>query len=85
MAGAPDFVFKSHYTNQCNRKEQYAKQMSGGAGSRQKTTREYKSMEKKLKRELKAVQKKIEKSKLKKRCLDSSQSEDSDSRSDSDC
>ena len=49
LAGASDFVFKSHYTNQCNHKEQYVNQMSGGAGKRQKTTKEYCLMEKKLK------------------------------------
>ena len=85
LAGAPDFVFKSHFTNQCNRKDQYAKQMSGGAGKRQKTTKEYRSQERKLKRELKAVQKKLSKSKSRSRRDNSSQSEESVSDSDSDC
>ena len=46
LAGAPEFVFKTHFTNQCKKKEQYAKALSGGAGQREKTKKEYKSMEK---------------------------------------
>ena len=59
--------------------------MSGGAGKRQKTTKEYRSQERKLKRELKAVQKKLSKSKSKSRRDDSKQSDESASDSDSDC
>ena len=63
LACAPDFVYKSHYTNQCKKKDQYAKQMSGGAGQRKTTVKEYKSMEKKLSKELKMVRKKLAKKK----------------------
>ena len=58
--------------------------MSGGAGKRQKTTKEYHLIEKKLKQELKAVQKKLNKSKSKGRCNTSSQSDESGSNSNSD-
>ena len=54
LVGVPSFVYKSHYTSQCNQKEQYAKQKSGRIRNRQKT-REYKAMEKKFKQELKAL------------------------------
>ena len=59
LAGAPDFVYKTHFTNQCNKKDQYSKALSGGTGQREKIKREYKSMEKKLKKELNMVQKKL--------------------------
>ena len=72
LAGAPDFMYKSHYTNQCKKKEQYAKKMSGGSGQRKMTIKEYKLMEKKLCKELKMVQKKL----AKKKKVDSNDSDD---------
>ena len=57
MAGAPEHVFKTHYTNQCNKKEQYEKALSGSAGKRQAKVKEYRRTEKELKKELKLLSK----------------------------
>ena len=57
MAGAPDFVYKSHFTNQCRKRGDYQKALSGGAAERHKTKNEYRSMEKELLRELKLLKK----------------------------
>ena len=61
LAGAPEHVFKTHYTSQCRKKERYAQALSGGAGSRRSTAKEFKSLEKKLRKELKIVNKKKKK------------------------
>ena len=34
LDGSREFVYKSHYTNQCNKKSDYKKKMSGGMGER---------------------------------------------------
>ena len=65
MAGAPPFVFKSHFTNQCKKREEYQQKLSGGAGSRQKAQKEFRVTEIELKMELKLL-KKINKLKKKK-------------------
>jgi hypothetical protein len=57
MAGAPSFVFKSHFTNQCKKKGEYQQRLSGGAGSRQKAQKEFRVTEKELKMELKLLKK----------------------------
>ena len=57
MAGAPPFVFKSHFTNQCKKKGEYQQKLSGGAGSLQKAQKEYRLTEKELKMELKLLKK----------------------------
>ena len=56
-AGAPSFVYKSHYTNQCKKKEEYQQQLSGGAGARKKTQQEFRATEKELMKELKLLKK----------------------------
>ena len=61
LAGAPEFVYTTHNTNQCRKKERYAQTLSGGAGSRKSASKELKSMEKKLLKGLKLVQKKQKK------------------------
>ena len=65
LAGAPDFVWKSHNTKDCKKKGDYAKAMSGGAGARKQASREIRSKEQQLKRELKLLReiKKLEGSK----------------------
>ena len=84
IAGAPPFVFKSHYTNQCKKKGEYQQKLSGGAGSRQKAQKEFRLTEKELKMELKLL-KKINKLKkknfggLKKKEEESDSSEGEDS------
>ena len=84
MAGAPPFVFKSHFTNQCKKKGEYQQKLSGGAGSRQKSQKEFRMTEKELKMELKLL-KKINKLKkknfggLKKKEEESDSSEGEDS------
>jgi hypothetical protein len=61
MAGAPEYVFKTHNTENCNKKDEYQKKLSGSAGSRKQATREYKKSEKELTKELKIMQKRIKK------------------------
>ena len=66
-AGAPDFVYLSHNTNQCNKKDEYARRLSGGVASRSSATKElrnrsdYKKREAKLINKLKRLQKKVKK------------------------
>ena len=57
MAGAPSFVYKSHFTNQCKKKGEYQQKLSGGMGSRQKAQKEFRATEKELKAELKLLKK----------------------------
>ena len=66
LAGAPEYVYKTHYTNQCKKKDKYAQSLSGGAGQRKVTVKEYKSLEKKLMKGLKIVQKKQKKTRKEK-------------------
>ena len=61
LAGAPEFVYTTHHTSQCKKKDRYAQSLSGGAGQRKATIKEYKSLEKRLMKELKVVQKKQKK------------------------
>ena len=32
LAGAPEFVYKTHHTSQCKKEDRYAQSLSGGAG-----------------------------------------------------
>ena len=57
MAGAPSFVYKSHFTSQCKKKAEYQQRLSGGTGSRQKAQKEFRATEKELKMELKLLKK----------------------------
>ena len=79
MAGAPSFVYTTHNTTDCKKKEQYSKLLSGGAGQRKKATNEYRSHEKQLRREFKLL-KRIEqlKSKNSHRSRKKSKGNDSD-------
>jgi hypothetical protein len=61
MTGAPEFVYLSHNTADCNKKDKYARKLSGSAGQRQKATREYKKGEKDLHRELKLLSRQVKK------------------------
>ena len=54
---APDFVYKSHYTNQCKKKEEFKKALSGGMAKRAQALKEYRSSEKELMKELKLLKK----------------------------
>ena len=74
LAGAPDFVWKSHNSKDCKKKEDYAKAMSGGAGSRKQASNELRTKEQRLRRELKLL-KEIKKLKSKKK---KSKAEDGD-------
>jgi len=56
-AGAPDFVYKSHYTNQCKKKDEFKKALSGGVAKRAQAFKEYRSSEKELMKELKLLKK----------------------------
>ena len=53
--GAPDFVYKSHYTNQCKKKDEFKKALSGGVTKRTQAFKEYRSSEKELMKELKLL------------------------------
>ena len=57
LAGAPDYVYLSHNTNQCNKKDSYAAMMSGGTASRSKATKDFHSKETYRKREAKLISK----------------------------
>ena len=57
LAGAPEFAYKSHYTNQCKKKGDYQKKISGGVGERAKALCEYELAEKELRKELKLLKK----------------------------
>jgi hypothetical protein len=48
MSGAPAFVYETHNTKDCKKKEQYEKLLSGGAGKKKEANKEYKSFEKKM-------------------------------------
>ena len=39
--GAPDFVHKSHYTNQCKKKEEYKKTLNEEMGAKQNDQKDY--------------------------------------------
>ena len=56
-AGAPDFVYTSHNADQCNKKGEYIRKLSGGLPSRSKATRDLRSKEDYRKREVKLVNK----------------------------
>ena len=58
-AGAQEYVYKTHWTSDCNKKEKYAKLMSGRAGSCQKAHKELSTLEKKLRREFKLMTKRV--------------------------
>ena len=55
LAGAPSFVYNTHWTKDCRKKDEYEKSLSGGAGSRKKAVKEYRASEKQLRRELKML------------------------------
>lgn len=57
LAGAPERVFKTHYTNQCKKEEEYKKQLSGSLGARDSASRDLKKRKEYYKRELKSLQK----------------------------
>ena len=59
MVGAPDFVYNSHNTDSCNKREEYQKKLSGSAGSRKQVTREYKQSEEKQAKELRNLHKRL--------------------------
>lgn len=61
LTGAPEFVYLSHNTADCKKKDEYARKLSGSAGHRQKTTREYKRGERDLRRELKLLSRQVKK------------------------
>ena len=56
LAGAPEFVYKTHNTKDCRKKEKYERLLSGGVASRSNATKEYK-------KELRALNKKYKKAK----------------------
>lgn len=68
-AGAPEFVYLSHYTNQCKKKEEYARKLSGGVASRANATKDFRNKDSYRKREakmmskIKRLQKKVKKTK----------------------
>ena len=75
MAGAPEFVYISHNTNNCSKKEDYARKLSGSLGQRQTAKREIRKAEKDLRRELKTLSRQVRKLKGTKR---SKRSKDND-------
>ena len=56
LAGAPEFVYKTHNAKDCRKKEKYERLLSGGVASRSNATKEYK-------KELRALNKKYKKAK----------------------
>ena len=80
MTGAPEFVYLSHNTSDCKKKDEYARKLSGSAGQRQKATHKYKKGEKDLHRELKLLSRQVKKLMTnKKRSHKSSSSTNNDS------
>eukprot|EP01083_Nonionella_stella_P069679 185905_1 len=80
VAGAPEFIYTTHNTSACRKKDTYAQKLSGGAGPRQQVTRDHKASEKQLRRELKLItkiKKKSRGSKASKKDDDESVSSDS--------
>ena len=61
MAGAPEFVYNTHSTSDCKKKDENAKKLSGSAGARKQATREYKKSEEKMHKELKVLSKRLKK------------------------
>ena len=68
-AGAPEFVYVSQNTNQCKKKEEYEKKLSGGMASRAGVTKEMRGKDSycrckaKLMDKIKRLQKKVKKTK----------------------
>ena len=66
-AGAPEFVYLTHHTSQCKKKDEYARRLSGDAASRSNATKDlrnrdnYKKREAKLMNKIKRLQKKVKK------------------------
>ena len=58
-AGAPEFVYKTHWASECTKKDRYAKLLSGGAGARQQAQKEFSASEKKMRKEFKVMAKKV--------------------------
>lgn len=56
-AGAPDFVYKTHNTSACRKKEEYARKLSSSAGQRHSASREARLVEKYKRRELRLMAK----------------------------
>ena len=84
MAGAPEFVYTTHNTENCKKKGDYAKRLSGGVSSRFSATKDYSRGEKKIRKELKVLTKKLKKMESKGSAKRKRQEEDSvDSSSDS--
>lgn len=57
LAGAPEFVYKSHYTNQYKKKGDYQKKMNGGVSECKNALHKYKSVEKELRKDLRLLKK----------------------------
>ena len=76
MSGAPEFVYLSHNTADCKKKDEYARKLSGSAGHRQKASREYKKGERDLRHELKLLSKQVKKLTASKRSKKSASSTD---------
>ena len=68
-AGTPEWVYTNHYTNQCKKKEEYARKLSGGVASRASATKDlrskedYRRREAKLINKIKTLKKRVKKSK----------------------
>lgn len=68
-AGAPEFVYLTHSTSQCKKKNEYARRLSGGAASRSSVTKEicgkdtYLKREAKLMNKIKSLPKRVKKTK----------------------
>ena len=54
QAGAPDWVYQNHNTNNCNKKEQHERKISGGSSNKSSFQRE-------MKKELRTMKKKYQK------------------------
>ena len=68
-AGAPEFVYLTHHTSQCKKKEEYARRLSGSTASRSSATKDlrnrehYKKREAKLLNKIQRLKKKVKKTK----------------------
>ena len=77
MAGAPEFVYTSHNTKNCKKKDEYARKLGGSLGQRQNAKREIRKSERDLHKELKLLNRQVCKLQSAKRSKKSKNKDDS--------
>ena len=84
LSGAPEFVYTSHNTSACKKRDDYARKLSGSVGQRQKAGREARKSEKDLCCELKLLSRQVAKLKNGKRIKKTTVDDDNSSLSSND-